>query len=207
MKDSMIRSFSWFEPDILKQSSRPEWPVMLHNLCFLHAAIQLRARFGQGGWNCPQDFFNIGYSCLQVRHQLSGMRSTVRNDIYCSCQLFYSQFTDKAGRLINGRKLACFNFLANQKKIGKRKNGYQASVNLFLERIFFHNWLICFVEQGCFTFYCLIFYRRHLPSFRMSSRNHWPQWRPTAPRILVLSPTTASDTWSLRLVAIFLDPA
>ncbi|XP_052708586.1 uncharacterized protein LOC128183562 isoform X10 [Crassostrea angulata] len=65
MKDSMIRSFSWFEPDILKQSSRPEWPVMLHNLCFLHAAIQLRARFGQGGWNCPQDFFNIGYSCLQ----------------------------------------------------------------------------------------------------------------------------------------------
>lgn len=68
MKDSMIRSFSWFEPDILKQSSRPEWPVMLHNLCFLHAAIQLRARFGQGGWNCPQDFFNIGYSCLQVWH-------------------------------------------------------------------------------------------------------------------------------------------
>lgn len=132
MKDSMIRSFSWFEPDILKQSSRPEWPVMLHNLCFLHAAIQLRARFGQGGWNCPQDFFNIGYSCLQVRHQLSGMRSTVRYNINCSCQLFYSHFTDKAGRLINGDMLACFNFLANQKK-------WLSSMNLFLERIFFHN--------------------------------------------------------------------
>ena len=66
MKDSMIRSFSWFEPDILRQSSRPEWPVMLHNLCYLHAAIQLRARFGQGGWNSPGDFNNIGYNCLQV---------------------------------------------------------------------------------------------------------------------------------------------
>ena len=66
MKDSMIRSLSWFEPDLLRQSSRQEWPVILHNLCYLHAALQLRARFGQGGWNSPTDFNSIGFSALQV---------------------------------------------------------------------------------------------------------------------------------------------
>lgn len=66
MKDSLCRSMSWMEPDILKQSNRAEWPVMLHNLCYLHAAIRLRARFGQGGWNCPADFANISFRELQV---------------------------------------------------------------------------------------------------------------------------------------------
>ncbi|XP_025098007.1 LOW QUALITY PROTEIN: dynein gamma chain, flagellar outer arm-like [Pomacea canaliculata] len=65
MKDSLCRSMSWMEPDILKQSNRAEWPVMLHNLCYLHAAIRLRARFGQGGWNCPADFANISFRELQ----------------------------------------------------------------------------------------------------------------------------------------------
>ncbi|XP_067674368.1 uncharacterized protein [Haliotis asinina] len=64
MKDSLVRSFMWMEPDILKQSNRPEWPLVLHNLCYLHAAVQLRARFGQGGWNAPQDLANIGFGEL-----------------------------------------------------------------------------------------------------------------------------------------------
>ena len=66
MKDSLIRNLSWMEPDILKQSSRPEWPAMLHNLCYCHAAIQLRGRFGFGGWNLPQEFATIGFRELQV---------------------------------------------------------------------------------------------------------------------------------------------
>lgn len=66
MKDSLVRSFNNFEPDILKQSSRAEWPVMLHNLCYLHAAIQLRTRYGFGGWNCPTDFRHIGNFEIQV---------------------------------------------------------------------------------------------------------------------------------------------
>ena len=66
MKDSLVRSFTWFEPDILKQSTRAEWPVMLHNLCYLHAALQLRTRFGYGGWNSPLDFQSIGNTELQV---------------------------------------------------------------------------------------------------------------------------------------------
>ncbi|KAK3577475.1 hypothetical protein CHS0354_032326 [Potamilus streckersoni] len=62
MKDSLLRSFTWFEPDILKQSPRAEWPVVLHNLCYLHAVIQLRTRFGFGGWNNPADLQQIGHS-------------------------------------------------------------------------------------------------------------------------------------------------
>ncbi|KAK6187606.1 hypothetical protein SNE40_005595 [Patella caerulea] len=65
MRDSLVRSFSSMEPDILKQANRSEWPIVLHNLCYLHATIQLRARFGQGGWNCPSDFSHIGSVELQ----------------------------------------------------------------------------------------------------------------------------------------------
>ena len=39
---------------------------MLHNLCYLHAAISLRSRFGLGGWNTPSDFHQIGFSELLV---------------------------------------------------------------------------------------------------------------------------------------------
>ncbi|BFZ10055.1 hypothetical protein BsWGS_13094 [Bradybaena similaris] len=65
MRDSLVRSFTWMEADILKQSSRSEWPVLLHNLCYLHAAVRLRTRFGTAGWNCPQDFSSVGYWQLQ----------------------------------------------------------------------------------------------------------------------------------------------
>ena len=59
----MVRGFNWLawkETDILKHSSRPEWPAFLHNLAYLHGALRLRARFGRGGWNVPSDFMRIG---------------------------------------------------------------------------------------------------------------------------------------------------
>ncbi|GFN75495.1 dynein beta chain, ciliary [Plakobranchus ocellatus] len=65
MKDSLVRNMSWMEPDVLKQSNRPEWPAMLHNLCYLHAAVHLRARFNTGGWNCPYEFQSVGFRELQ----------------------------------------------------------------------------------------------------------------------------------------------
>uniref|UniRef100_A0A2C9K4Z2 AAA+ ATPase domain-containing protein n=1 Tax=Biomphalaria glabrata TaxID=6526 RepID=A0A2C9K4Z2_BIOGL len=65
MKDFLSRSLTWMEPDILRQSNRPDWPAMLHNLCYLHAAIHLRTRFGGGGWNLPHEFSQIGFRELQ----------------------------------------------------------------------------------------------------------------------------------------------
>ncbi|OWF37572.1 Dynein heavy chain 5, axonemal [Mizuhopecten yessoensis] len=81
MKDSLIRSFSSFESDILKQSSRPEWPLMLHNLSYLHAALQLRARYGQGGWNNGQDFLNIGIN--EIQEALSFMITEFKEPLTC----------------------------------------------------------------------------------------------------------------------------
>ena len=63
-----MKSFGWLDADVVKQSSRPEWPAVLHNLCYLHGALRLRARFGRGGWNSPLDFLSTGNSDLHVRH-------------------------------------------------------------------------------------------------------------------------------------------
>ncbi|CAG5121560.1 unnamed protein product, partial [Candidula unifasciata] len=65
MRDSLMRSFTLMDADILKRSNRSEWPVLLHNLCYLHAAIQLRTRFGTNGWNLPYDFASLGNWELQ----------------------------------------------------------------------------------------------------------------------------------------------
>ncbi|XP_066278010.1 uncharacterized protein [Branchiostoma lanceolatum] len=55
MRDHMVRSMQWIEPETLKTSTRPEWPAVLHNLFMVHGALRLRARFGRGGWNRPED--------------------------------------------------------------------------------------------------------------------------------------------------------
>lgn len=87
MKDSLIRSFNSFDSDILKQSSRQEWAPILHNLCYVHAALQLRARFGQSGWNNPKDFSKIGFTELMV---------CIMSEIYdriiriCVCVYYYT---------------------------------------------------------------------------------------------------------------------
>ncbi|XP_077863125.1 dynein axonemal heavy chain 5-like [Saccoglossus kowalevskii] len=53
MKDNMIRALCVLDAETLKSSTRTEWPPMIHNLCLLHGAIRLRARFGHAGWNRP----------------------------------------------------------------------------------------------------------------------------------------------------------
>ena len=70
IKDTLQRSFNWIsntDPDILRYATRPEWPAVIHNLCYLHGALHLRARFGRGGWNQPNDFLQIGNMELTVQ--------------------------------------------------------------------------------------------------------------------------------------------
>ena len=74
IKDTLIRCFTQFcysEPDFVKMSSRPEWPPFLHNLCYLHGALRLKARFGRAGWNKPQDFLSLTFTELFVSEILS----------------------------------------------------------------------------------------------------------------------------------------
>ncbi|CAH1799095.1 unnamed protein product [Owenia fusiformis] len=60
MKDNLIRAFSAMDMDMIKQSSRPEWAALLHNIVYLHGALKLRARFTSGGWNNYEDFNQFG---------------------------------------------------------------------------------------------------------------------------------------------------
>lgn len=67
----MVRVFNYIDADTLKQCQRPEWPALLHNLCYLHGAVRLRARYGRGGWNVPQSLVQIGLQEAMVRMYLT----------------------------------------------------------------------------------------------------------------------------------------
>ena len=69
MKDNLLRFMSThINSDVINTSSRPEWLPCLHNICFLHGAIQLRARFAACvGWQKSQAFAHINQQHLKVR--------------------------------------------------------------------------------------------------------------------------------------------
>lgn len=53
MKESIVRSFSWLDSEQIKSSNKPEWPILLHNLCYFHSCLRLRSRYVKCGWNSP----------------------------------------------------------------------------------------------------------------------------------------------------------
>jgi dynein heavy chain, axonemal len=64
MKEAMSRAFSLIDNDLLRQSSKPEWVPLLHNICYLHCALNLRTRFAHAGWDLPSltSFTNVELS-------------------------------------------------------------------------------------------------------------------------------------------------
>ncbi|CAE1271156.1 DNAH [Acanthosepion pharaonis] len=56
VKENMLQSFSHLDPDILKRSSNPMWPAMIHNICLLHATLRLRASL-KSTWSYPEDIW------------------------------------------------------------------------------------------------------------------------------------------------------
>ena len=50
-RENMLRSFNSIEG--IKTSNKPEWSILLHNLCYFHSCMKLRSRFIRCGWNCP----------------------------------------------------------------------------------------------------------------------------------------------------------
>jgi dynein heavy chain len=53
MKEAMTRAFSLIDNDLLRHSSKSEWAPLLHNICYLHCALNLRTRFNQAAWDLP----------------------------------------------------------------------------------------------------------------------------------------------------------
>ena len=57
IKANLMRTYSSFNEDFLITSGKPqEWKKLLFSLCFFHAIIQERRKFGPLGWNIPYEF-------------------------------------------------------------------------------------------------------------------------------------------------------
>jgi len=52
-KENILRAFNWIDSDQVRLSNKSEWPILLHNLCFFHASLNLRSRYIRCGWNSP----------------------------------------------------------------------------------------------------------------------------------------------------------
>lgn len=53
IKEAITRAFSAIDNDLLRHSSKAEWLPLLHNICYVHSALNLRTRYDQAGWDIP----------------------------------------------------------------------------------------------------------------------------------------------------------
>ncbi|CAF1032650.1 unnamed protein product [Adineta ricciae] len=53
MKEAITRAFSIIDNDLLRHSLKSEWLPLLHNICYIHSTLNLRARYGHAGWDIP----------------------------------------------------------------------------------------------------------------------------------------------------------
>jgi dynein heavy chain len=57
IKANLMRNYASFNEDTLSSCSKPDqWKKLLFSLCFFHAVIQERRKFGALGWNIPYEF-------------------------------------------------------------------------------------------------------------------------------------------------------
>ncbi|KAJ1151043.1 hypothetical protein NDU88_003830 [Pleurodeles waltl] len=82
IKGGLIQSWRFVDPEVISLSKRPEWPAVLHNMCFLHCAIRLRTEFGKtAGWNY-RDMLQFG--CNELTEGLQLLTQEFKEEHECT---------------------------------------------------------------------------------------------------------------------------
>ncbi|XP_063775387.1 uncharacterized protein LOC134910927 [Pseudophryne corroboree] len=72
IRRGIIQSWQFIDRETVVISSRPEWPSLLHNLCYLHCAARLRTLFGlSAGWNCPD---TMRFGCSELMEGIKALK-------------------------------------------------------------------------------------------------------------------------------------
>ncbi|XP_018096048.2 dynein heavy chain 5, axonemal [Xenopus laevis] len=85
MKGGLIHSWQFIGQETLSASRRPEWPALLHNLCFFHCAARLRTLYGtSAGWNCPE---TMRFGCTELMESLQLLQNEFKDEFDTSGQV------------------------------------------------------------------------------------------------------------------------
>ncbi|KAM5165175.1 dynein axonemal heavy chain 5-like [Mantella aurantiaca] len=78
IRRGVIQSWQFVNNDTLVSSSRPEWPAVLHNLCFFHCASRLRSMYGvSAGWNCPN---TMRFGCTELMESIKVLKDEFKDN-------------------------------------------------------------------------------------------------------------------------------
>eukprot|EP00960_Hanusia_phi_P037730 753088-Hanusia_phi.AAC.7 len=71
LRTNVISTYLKFEGDYLHECSKPsEWRKLLFGICFLHAVVQDRRKFGPLGWNILYEFAEGDLDCCRQQLQM-----------------------------------------------------------------------------------------------------------------------------------------
>ncbi|XP_056421918.1 uncharacterized protein LOC130362045 isoform X2 [Hyla sarda] len=79
IRRGIIQSWKFVYPETLASSSRPEWPPLLHNLCFLHCATRFRTLYGvSAGWNGPDA---MRFGCAELMESIEALKLEFKDNL------------------------------------------------------------------------------------------------------------------------------
>ncbi|XP_077343463.1 dynein axonemal heavy chain 5-like [Lithobates pipiens] len=77
IRRGVIQSWQFVSNETLVSSPRPEWPALLHNLCFFHCASRSRSMYGiSAGWNCPD---TMRFGCKELMEGIKVLKDEFKD--------------------------------------------------------------------------------------------------------------------------------
>ncbi|XP_068137634.1 dynein axonemal heavy chain 5-like isoform X2 [Hyperolius riggenbachi] len=78
IRRGIISSWQFVSNEDLASNTRPEWPAVLHNLCFFHCASRLRTTYGvSAGWNCPDKML---FGCTELKESVKALKEEFKEN-------------------------------------------------------------------------------------------------------------------------------